>query len=207
MIAVYLLLKKKVPDILIDPSTVTSLYAITPTIGCVATGLIPDSRVLVMRARQEAAKFSFKYGYDVPVDYLAKRMASIAQVSTQNAYMRPLGVASMYISIDEVKGPQLYKVDPAGYFIGYKATASGTKEDDAIMNLEKKLIDKKTKKTIPLSTIQTIQVAISTLQTVLASELRSTDIEVGIVTVDNPRFRKVVEEDIEVYLNAIAEEE
>ena len=34
--------------------------------------------------------------------------------------MRPLGVVSMLIAIDEEKGPQLFKVDPAGYYIGYK---------------------------------------------------------------------------------------
>jgi len=131
--------QKKVPDTLIDPNTVTNLYSITPKIGCVVTGLIPDSRVLVMRARQEAAKFEFKYGYTIPVDYLAKRMANIAQVSTQQAYMRPLAVATMLIGMDDVKGPQLYKFDPAGYYVGYIATASGTKEDDAIIKLEKKI--------------------------------------------------------------------
>ena len=34
--------------------------------------------------------------------------------------MRPLGVIPMLIAIDEERGPQLFKVDPAGYFVGYK---------------------------------------------------------------------------------------
>ena len=34
--------------------------------------------------------------------------------------MRPLGVIPILIAIDEEKGPQLFKVDPAGYFVGYK---------------------------------------------------------------------------------------
>jgi 20S proteasome subunit alpha 1 len=34
--------------------------------------------------------------------------------------MRPLGVVSMMIGIDEETGPSLFKVDPAGYFVGYK---------------------------------------------------------------------------------------
>lgn len=38
----------------------------------------------------------------------------------QHAYMRPLGVISTLIGIDEERGPQLFKVDPAGYFVGYK---------------------------------------------------------------------------------------
>ena len=43
----------------------------------------------------------------------------------QHAYMRPLGVVSMFIGIDEERGPQLYKVDPAGYYVGYKVCMLG----------------------------------------------------------------------------------
>lgn len=38
----------------------------------------------------------------------------------QHAYMRPLGVVPILIGVDEERGPQLFKVDPAGYFVGYK---------------------------------------------------------------------------------------
>lgn len=34
----------------------------------------------------------------------------VPQVYTQHAYMRPLGVVTMIIGIDEERGPQLYKV-------------------------------------------------------------------------------------------------
>jgi hypothetical protein len=47
-------------------------------------------------------------------------VADKAQVYTQHAYMRPLGVSSILLSIDEENGPSLYKTDPAGYFVGYK---------------------------------------------------------------------------------------
>ena len=36
--------------------------------------------------------------------------------------MRPLGVMPMLFGIDEERGPQLFKVDPAGYFVGYKVS-------------------------------------------------------------------------------------
>ena len=38
----------------------------------------------------------------------------------QHAYMRPLGVVPILAGIDEERGPQLFKVDPAGYYVGYK---------------------------------------------------------------------------------------
>lgn len=40
----------------------------------------------------------------------------------QHAYMRPLAVVPILAGIDEEQGPQLYKVDPAGYYVGYKVT-------------------------------------------------------------------------------------
>ena len=40
----------------------------------------------------------------------------------QHAYMRPLAVVPILAGIDEELGPQLFKVDPAGYYVGYKVT-------------------------------------------------------------------------------------
>ena len=47
------------------------------------TGSIADARANVTRARGEAAEFRYKYGYEMPCDALAKRLANINQVYTQ----------------------------------------------------------------------------------------------------------------------------
>lgn len=47
------------------------------------TGSIADAKASVSRARGEAAEFRYKYGYEMPCDVLAKRLANIAQVYTQ----------------------------------------------------------------------------------------------------------------------------
>jgi 20S proteasome subunit alpha 1 len=42
------------------------------------------------------------------------------QVYTQHAGMRPYGVTMILCGMDEEKGPQLFKCDPAGHYLGYK---------------------------------------------------------------------------------------
>jgi len=42
------------------------------------------------------------------------------------------------IGIDLEFGPQVFKLDPAGYFVGFHATASGQKQQEAMNHLEKK---------------------------------------------------------------------
>mmetsp|Transcript_23277 Transcript_23277/g.40060 ORF Transcript_23277/g.40060 Transcript_23277/m.40060 type:complete len:247 (+) Transcript_23277:39-779(+) len=197
---VCLVSQRKVSDKLIDPSSVTSVYRITDFIGCVQVGMPADARAQVQRARQEAAEFRFKFGYDVPVEHLARRMADIAQVYTQHAYMRPYAIAMMLIGIDDEKGPQLFKTDPAGYFVGYLATAAGAKDQDALNFLEKKLKANKT-----LSNDDAIHLALNTVQSVLGADFKASDIEVAVVTRDNPKFRILTDAEVEHHLTALSE--
>jgi len=126
--------------------------------------------------------------------------------------MRPLGVATTLISLDSEFGPQLYKCDPAGYYVGYKATASGPKAQEALNFLEKKL---KNKEHAEGSWDEVVEIAISALSTVLSVDFKKGEIEIGIV--GGPRkdgkegrdnnFRALTEEEIDERLQAIAEKD
>ncbi len=72
-----------VKDKLIDPSSVSHIFQLSPSVGCVMTGAIADARASTQRAIGEAADFRYKYGYEMPCDALAKRIANISQVYTQ----------------------------------------------------------------------------------------------------------------------------
>lgn len=54
------------------------------------TGSIADARASVQRAIGEAAEFRYKFGYEMPCDALAKRIANISQVYTQRVSTIPL---------------------------------------------------------------------------------------------------------------------
>ncbi|XP_039025838.1 proteasome subunit alpha type-6-like [Hibiscus syriacus] len=94
--------------------------------------------------------------------------------------MRPLGIVAMVLGIDEDKGPQLYKCDPAGHFYGHKATSAGLKEQEAINFLEKKM------KNDPAFTYEET-------------------VQVGLVKADYPVFRALSTEEIDEHLTAISE--
>lgn len=192
--------QKKIPDALTDPSYVSNIYPITRGIGCIVTGLPADGRSLTIRARQIAADFHDKNGFECTIEWLAKKIADLGQLYTQHAYMRPYGVTTIFFAIDELKGAQLYKVDPAGKFYGCKACAAGTKEEEATTMLEKIL-----KKKESLEEEETISNTISALQTVLGSDFKARDVDVAVVSLSDPHVRKLAESEIDDYLNSIAE--
>jgi len=198
--SVVLVTQKKVPDKLLDASSVTHLFKINDRIGCAVTGLIADARALVARARSDAAQFKYKNGYEIPVEYLSKKVANIAQTYTQHAFMRALGVVSIFGGIDEVRGPQLYRCDPAGHYLGFYGCAAGAKEQEAHNYLEKKIKANKN-----MTQQQTLETAIIALQTVLGADLKPTDLEVAIATVKEPNFKVLDEAAIDSLLSAISE--
>lgn len=126
--------------------------------------------------------------------------------------MRPYGVATTLISLDSEFGPQLFKCDPAGYYIGYKGTAAGPKQQEALNHLEKKL---RNKDYAEGTWEDVVELAITTLSTVLSMDFKKGEIEIGIVggpRVDgkegtNPEFRKLTEDEIDDRLQAIAEKD
>jgi len=193
--------QKKVRDRMMDPDSITHLYSLSPKIGCCVTGgRDADSKAFVQRARHEAAKWTFDNGYPCPVAVLAQRMADLAQVRTQSASMRPLACMSLLIGVDDEVGPQVYKLDCAGHILPYKAAAIGPKEQESMNFLEKRYLEMRDD--TPASIIRT---AITCLGSVLGSDFRGSEIEVGIIETGKSKFRKLSETEIEDHLNAIAE--
>jgi len=193
--------QKKVPDRLMEPESVTHLFEITPKVGCCVTGTMADCKAFVQRARKEAGEWTYNNGYSCPVSVIAKRMADLAQVKTQVASFRPLAVIACFIGVDDIKGPVVYKVDCAGHFLPFFATAAGPKEQEAVNFLEKRVDEMK-----EMGSDQVVRTAITCLGHVLGSDFRGNEIEVAEVVSKQGKFNILTEEDIEAHLNAIADD-
>lgn len=120
-------------------------------------------------------------------------------------------VAMILIGIDEEEGPQVYKLDPAGYYVGFHATAAGQKQQEAMNHLEKKwkklnngagaedavaarqtlgraeVIEVRLSLRLPFlvdsqSSILSEQMAIEAISTVYSQDFKAGEIEIGIVS-------------------------
>jgi len=201
--------QRKVPDKLLDADSVTHIFQLSPKIGCIVTGRTADARAQVMRAQNEATQWRYKYGYEITPDMLARRIANINQVYTQRAAMRPYGIAMILIGMDAEFGPQIFKLDPAGYFVGYHGTASGAKQTEAMNVLEKSYKKDEWAKLRgdKASVDELVELALSSMAQVLANDLKAGEIELGIVTAENPLFRKMTTDEIDGHLQRLSEKD
>lgn len=193
--------QKKVVDRLMEPSSVTHLFSLNSKMGCCVTGTMADCKAFVQRARYEAGQWQFNNGYSTPVSVLAKRMADLAQTNTQVASMRPLAVIGIFTGVDDEKGPTVYKVDCAGHYLPFAATAAGPKEQEAMNFLEKRADDMK-----EMDSNHAVRTAITCLGHVLGSDFRGSEIEVAQVVGKKGVFTVLTEDEIEGHLNAIADD-
>lgn len=194
-------IEKKIDDRMIDPASVTHIHRITSEIGCLVTGRDADGSAWISRLRHESFKYLEENGQQIPVDILAMRAADIAQLYTQKSFMRPYAVELMLFSVDSERGALLYKVDPAGHFMGYFAVSSGVKEQEATNYLEKEYRNRGG--FANLSEEETIRVAIESLQNTMGLDFKPTDIEVAVVNNVTRTFKKLSVEEIEANLQII----
>ena len=135
-----------------------------------------------------------------------------ADIHCAQAHMRPLGVANTLISLDSEQGPQLYKCDPAGYYAGYKAVATGPKAQEASNFLEKKLKDRSYAEG---SWEDVVELGITAMSNVLSVDFKKTELEIGLVggprldgrAGTNSEFRALSEEEIDERLQSIADKD
>lgn len=75
--------EKKLPSALVDETTVQKITMLTPNIGVVYSGMGPDYRVLVRKARKTAQTYYSLYKEHIPVAQLVREVAAVMQEFTR----------------------------------------------------------------------------------------------------------------------------
>nr|CAD2159949.1 unnamed protein product [Meloidogyne enterolobii] len=198
--AAVIVVQRRIPDKLINPNSVKNVYKLSPTVSCTVLGIAPDCKFQVNRARAEAAQWKYHNGYDMPISILARKMADINQYYTQVAEMRSLGTMMMMLSYDDESGPQVFMIDPAGYYRSVRGFGIGTKQQQVNSFMEKKF-----KKKTQFTSNEAIDLALEALQHALGMDIRAGEVEVIYVDRNNQKIKQMTNEEIEEHLTAIEE--
>ncbi|KAF2707153.1 proteasome component C1 [Pleomassaria siparia CBS 279.74] len=160
---VVLALEKLITSKLLKPEANKRISTVDRNMGVVSSGLLPDGRHFVSRARDEAASWRQMYKGPIPTSALANRMGSYVQAYTLYSSVRPFGVTAIVGGWDaEVEvpvdgqvgsgpatgsggkkdgakhgGPFLYMIEPSGLYWGYYGAATGKGRQIAKSELEK----------------------------------------------------------------------
>jgi len=187
--------EKRLPPLL-DPDTVQKLSFVTEKIGVAYAGMGPDSRVLIRKGRKAGQAYWLQHSESIPVTGMVRELAGVMQEFTQRGGVRPFGVSLLVAGCDH-NGPQLYQVDPSGSFWAWKASALGKN-----MTSAKSFLEKRYKEDMEME--DAIHTAILTLKDGFEGTMTEYNIEIGIVTTDDPTFRVLTPAQIKEYLDVLA---
>ncbi|KAF2178620.1 N-terminal nucleophile aminohydrolase [Zopfia rhizophila CBS 207.26] len=160
---IVLALEKLITSKLLKPGANKRIATVDRNMGVVSSGLLPDGRHFVSRARDEAAEWRRLYKSPTPTSALANRMGSYVQMYTLYSSVRPFGVTAIVggwdseaeLPVDgqvgsgpkvgsggkkdgaKYGGPFLYMIEPSGLYWGYYGAATGKGRQIAKSELEK----------------------------------------------------------------------
>ncbi|XP_077970708.1 proteasome subunit alpha type-2-like [Styela clava] len=188
--------EKKQKSILYDEGSIHKVEAVTKHIGMVYSGMGPDYRVLVKKARKLAEAYNVTYQDSIPTAQLVQRVASVMQEYTQSGGVRPFGVSLLVCGWDKDQDrPYLFQCDPSGAYFAWKATALGKNHLNGKSFLEKRYNEE-------LELEDAVHTAILTLKESFEGQMTEDNIEVGIC--DKDGFHRLAPTEVKDYLAAIA---
>jgi len=187
---VVLATEKKHKSIIYDEKSIYKTEMITDHIGMVYSGMGPDYRLLVGKARKLAQQYATTYQEEIPTAQLVQRVANVMQEYTQSGGVRPFGVSLLIAGIDEGT-PVLFQCDPSGAYFAWKATAMGKNFVNGKTFLEKRYSE-------DIELDDAIHTAILTLKEGFEGQMTEENIEIGISSVDG--FRRLPPTEVKDYL-------
>jgi 20S proteasome alpha/beta subunit len=156
--------------------------------------LLPQ-QTTVRRSRKSSQAYFRTYGEIQPVSQLVKRTAAVMQEYTQRGGVRPFGISLLVGGLDECDGtPHLYQVDPSGTYFAWKATAIGRNHLNAKNFLEKRYTE-------DMELEDAIHTALLTLREGFEGEMNAHNIQVGVASQKDGKFKILTPEQIQDYLD------
>ena len=188
---VVLLADRRVASRLLESDTIEKIYKIDEHICAATSGLVADARVLIDRARIEAQINRLTYDEPISVKELAKRICDFKQQYTQYGGVRPFGVSLLLAGVDDK--PRLYETDPSGAMLEYKAAAIGSGRNVVMEYFEKEYKD-------DMGLDEAIIHGLIAMKKAIETDLTPEGIEIGIVRVEDKKFRELSVEEIAEYI-------
>ncbi|GIY17526.1 proteasome subunit alpha type-2 [Caerostris darwini] len=190
---VVLATEKNYKSVLYEEHSIHKVEMVTDHIGMVYSGMGPDYRLLVRRARKLAQQYNMRYGEPIPTSQLVQRVAYIMQEYTQSGGVRPFGVSLLIAGWDNGR-PYLFQCDPSGAYFAWRATAMGKNHVSGKAFLEKRYSEE-------LELEDAIHTAILTLKEGFEGQMTADNIEIGIC--NKSGFKRLVPAEVKDYLAAI----
>ena len=147
--------EKKIASKLQIPSSIENIMKINDSTICTYSGLRSDARALIETARVEAANHWFNFNEPMPVEAISLAVCDVAlsfaekkkkqeqknekRVVSRNekrVVSRPYGVAMLIAGIDTDGEPKLFKNDPSGNYVRYKACCVGQGGENGMSTLQ-----------------------------------------------------------------------
>ena len=139
--------EKKIASKLQIPSSIENIMKINENTICTYSGLRSDARALIETARVEAANHWFNFNEAMPVEAISLAICDVAlsfaekkkkqrEKNEKRVVSRPYGVAMLIAGIDTDGQPLLFKNDPSGNYVRYKACCIGQGGENGMSTLQ-----------------------------------------------------------------------
>ncbi len=195
---VILLTDKRIVDKLVVADSIEKIWVVDKHMGGTIAGMVSDARVLFERAQLKAQQH--RVTYDSPIDVLTivKDICNLKQLCTQSGGLRPFGVSTLIIGVEN-DGPKLFETDPAGIYFRYKATAIGEGETEVGEILHKEYKDSITME-------EGFRLALKALVKVLGKDLTAERIDGAYVSTKDRVFTMLTNEKTEKIFKEVKRE-
>ena len=144
--AIILGAEQKIASKLQIPSSIENIMKINENAICTYSGLRSDARALIETARVEAANHWFNFNEPMPVEAISLAVCDMAlsfaekkkreKKDKERGVSRPYGVAVIIAGIDADGEPRLFKNDPSGNYVRYKACCIGQGGENGMTTLQ-----------------------------------------------------------------------